>query len=99
MRRWKIAGVVLVRERQKQRLLVDLVKVNDASQQRKQVLFEGLTGQAYYLVDENASPSPRARTVPARAGWAEASKAIAAAGDDALVLPEFDLQDDADQTW
>ncbi|PIV32047.1 MAG: AbrB/MazE/SpoVT family DNA-binding domain-containing protein [Lysobacterales bacterium CG02_land_8_20_14_3_00_62_12] len=34
---------------------------------------------------------------PLRQGWAEASASIAAAGDDALVLPEF--ANAADQEW
>ncbi len=35
----------------------------------------------------------------ARQGWADASKAVAAAGDDALVWPEFANADDKDLTW
>lgn len=31
---------------------------------------------------------------PVRAGWAEASKALAAVGDDALVMPQFVNQDE-----
>jgi antitoxin MazE len=38
------------------------------------------------------------RTHP-RAGWAEASRALAAADDDALAWPEFANADDADWTW
>ncbi len=34
-----------------------------------------------------------------RAGWADASRAIAAAGDDALVWPAFGNAGDADLTW
>jgi len=34
-----------------------------------------------------------------REGWAEAFREIAEAGDDALVWPEFDNDDDADLTW
>jgi len=34
-----------------------------------------------------------------RAGWTEASRAIAASGDDALVWPEFGNAGDADLTW
>ena len=34
-----------------------------------------------------------------RAGWAEASKAIAAAGDDELAWPEFGNEDDDNWTW
>jgi antitoxin MazE len=35
----------------------------------------------------------------AREGWAEASKALAESGDDALVMGEFPNADDADLTW
>ena len=34
-----------------------------------------------------------------RAGWAEAARRIAQAGDDALVWPEFSNADDADLKW
>jgi antitoxin MazE len=34
-----------------------------------------------------------------RAGWAEASKKIAEAGDDSLVMGEFGNEDDAELTW
>jgi antitoxin MazE len=34
-----------------------------------------------------------------REGWAEAFEAIAEAGDDALVWPEFGNDEDADLTW
>jgi antitoxin MazE len=34
-----------------------------------------------------------------RSGWAEASRKLAAAGDDALVLPEFVNEGDAELTW
>jgi antitoxin MazE len=34
-----------------------------------------------------------------RAGWEDASKRIAAAGDDALAWPEFGNDDDADLKW
>lgn len=36
---------------------------------------------------------------PTRAGWAEASRTIAQAGDDALVWPEFGNAGDADLVW
>ena len=36
---------------------------------------------------------------PARAGWAEASKMIAAAGDDELVMGEFGNDSDAELSW
>ncbi len=35
----------------------------------------------------------------AREGWAEASRVIAAAGDDALVWPEFGNEGDAELIW
>lgn len=35
----------------------------------------------------------------AREGWSDASRALAAAGDDALVWPEFGNEGDADLTW
>ncbi|NRO96479.1 AbrB/MazE/SpoVT family DNA-binding domain-containing protein [Paraburkholderia sp. NMBU_R16] len=35
----------------------------------------------------------------ARDGWAEASKAIADAGDDVLVMGEFGNADDTESTW
>ena len=35
----------------------------------------------------------------AREGWAEASQAVAAAGDDALVMGEFPNADDAELVW
>lgn len=41
------------------------------------------------------NPLPRA----ARAGWAEASKSIAGAGEDALAWPEFGNADDRDLAW
>jgi antitoxin MazE len=36
---------------------------------------------------------------PARAGWAEAARKIAAAGDDALVMGEFRNEADAELAW
>jgi antitoxin MazE len=35
----------------------------------------------------------------ARAGWAEAAKKIAEAGDDSLVMGEFGNGDDAELSW
>ncbi len=35
----------------------------------------------------------------AREGWAEASKALAESGDDALVMGEFGNADDAERVW
>jgi antitoxin MazE len=34
-----------------------------------------------------------------REGWAEASRKIAAAGEDALIWPEFPNEDDAQLEW
>lgn len=36
---------------------------------------------------------------PVRKGWGEASRAVAAAGDDKLVWPEFANAEDAELTW
>ncbi|MCT9812667.1 AbrB/MazE/SpoVT family DNA-binding domain-containing protein [Acidovorax sp. Be4] len=36
---------------------------------------------------------------PARAGWAEAAKAVAAAGDDALLMGEFSNAADPELAW
>ena len=36
---------------------------------------------------------------PARAGWAEAARRIAEAGDDELVMGEFGNADDAELVW
>jgi antitoxin MazE len=41
----------------------------------------------------------RAAAKRARAGWNEASKAIAASGDDEPVLPEFSNKSDAEIEW
>ncbi|WP_025917404.1 antitoxin [Herminiimonas sp. CN] len=41
----------------------------------------------------------RAPARPVRSGWAEASKALAQSGDDALVLPEFANAGDAELAW
>jgi len=49
------------------------------------------------LEDGNLVLAPVRR--PRRAGWTEASRAIAASGDDALVWAEFGNAGDADLTW
>lgn len=41
----------------------------------------------------------RAPATSARSGWAEASKALAVDGDDALLLPEFGNAADAEIVW
>lgn len=58
----------------------------------------GLDDEADLVLEGNALVLRRPRK-PARAGWAEASKAIAAAGDDALVMHAFANRDDADLAW
>lgn len=58
----------------------------------------GLEDQAEILVEGNTLVVRRPRSAP-RTGWAEASRQIAASGDDALVLPEFSNEADADLKW
>jgi len=41
----------------------------------------------------------RKPVVDPRAGWAQASREIAAAGDDEFVWPEFGNDDDSDLAW
>jgi len=48
---------------------------------------------------ENDTIVLRRPAKPTRVGWADASKAIAAAGDDELVLGEFSNVDDAELAW
>ena len=58
----------------------------------------GLEGEAEMTIEGDALVL-RKPSKPARSGWAEASKKLAAANDDALVLGEFANADDADLTW
>ena len=58
----------------------------------------GLEDQAEILVEGNTLVVRRPRSAP-RSGWAEASRHLAAIGDDALVLPEFANELDADLKW
>lgn len=58
----------------------------------------GLTGEAEMRVENGAIVLRPARRSP-REGWAEASAAIAAAGDDRLVWPEFANEGDETLTW
>jgi len=48
---------------------------------------------------ENDSIVLRRPAKTSRAGWAEASEAIAAAGDDELIMGEFSNADDVDLAW
>ncbi|MBA3623506.1 MAG: AbrB/MazE/SpoVT family DNA-binding domain-containing protein [Methylibium sp.] len=58
----------------------------------------GLTGEVEMRVENGAIVLRPAKRCP-REGWAEASAAIAAAGDDRLVWPEFANEDDETLTW
>jgi antitoxin MazE len=58
----------------------------------------GLVDQAEMRVEGDALVLRRPKSAP-RSGWAEASKELAAAGGDALVLPNFANDEDADLTW
>ena len=48
---------------------------------------------------ENGAIVLRKPAKAVRAGWAEAAAAVAAHGDDALLMGEFGNQDDAELTW
>ncbi len=58
----------------------------------------GLDDEAELSVERDAIVLRKPRNA-VREGWAEASKAIAANGDDALVWPEFANQGDAKLKW
>jgi antitoxin MazE len=58
----------------------------------------GLEGQAEIRIEGDALVLRRPKTAP-RAGWAEASRKVAAGGDDALVLPEFAHEAGAELNW
>ncbi len=58
----------------------------------------GLEGEAELSVENDAIVLRKPATA-VRAGWAEASRKIAAAGDDALVWPEFGNEGDKDLKW
>jgi antitoxin MazE len=58
----------------------------------------GLEGEVEMEVENDALVIRRPKNKP-RQGWAEASKAIAEAGDDALVLGDFPNADDKDLRW
>jgi len=53
-------------------------------------------GQAYYFLDAEMSRVGKSAT---RAGWAEASRKVAARGEDALVFPEFGNEGDKEIAW
>jgi antitoxin MazE len=58
----------------------------------------GLEDEAEMCVEGDALVIRRPKASP-RAGWAEASKKLAAAGDDALVMPMFANEEDAELKW
>lgn len=58
----------------------------------------GLEDQAELRVEGDALVLRRPKAAP-RAGWAQQCKEIAAAGGDALVLPEFANDADAELKW
>ncbi len=58
----------------------------------------GLEGEAELSVENDAIVLRKPATT-ARAGWAQASKRIADAGDDALAWPEFANAEDKDLKW
>lgn len=58
----------------------------------------GLEDNAEMVVEDDAIVIRRPRGA-IREGWAEASQAIAAAGDDGLVWPEFSNEDDTHLQW
>jgi len=58
----------------------------------------GLNGEAEMTVEGGALVL-RPPSRPSRAGWAEAARKIAEAGDETLVLGEFGNESDKDLTW
>ena len=58
----------------------------------------GLENEAEIAVERGAIVLRKPRRTP-RDGWAEASRKIAAAGDDKLVWPDFGNQDDGSFQW
>ena len=51
------------------------------------------------LTVENGALVIRKPAMPARAGWADAAKAVALANDDGLAMGEFANEGDEDLTW
>ncbi len=58
----------------------------------------GLVDHAEMRVEGDALVLRRPKVAP-RTGWAEECRALAATGDDALVLPEFANEGDAELKW
>jgi antitoxin MazE len=57
-----------------------------------------LIDQVEMRVEGDALVLRKPKAAP-RTGWAEASRKLAVAGDDALVLPEFATEADAELRW
>jgi antitoxin MazE len=58
----------------------------------------GLEGQAEMAIEGDALVLRPAKP-QVRSGWADASRRIAAASEDALALPEFSNDEDKNWTW
>ena len=58
----------------------------------------GLDSEAEMSIERDAIVLRKPRNA-VREGWAEASKAIAASGDDRLVWPEFGNAEDSEFAW
>lgn len=62
------------------------------------LLQAGLETEAELTVEDGALVL-RQPAKPPRSGWAEASQALAEAGDDALLMPEFANEMDEELVW
>ena len=58
----------------------------------------GLEDEVEMTVENDAIVLRRPKQ-KARAGWADASRALSASGDDTLVMGEFPNADDAEHSW
>lgn len=58
----------------------------------------GLEDEVEMTVENDAIVLRRPKQ-KARAGWADASRTLAASGDDTLVMGEFPNADDAEHSW
>ena len=59
----------------------------------------GLEGEAEMTVEDGAIVLRKPRQPATRTGWGQAAQAIAEAGDDALVMPDFGNQGDTEFQW
>jgi antitoxin MazE len=58
----------------------------------------GREGEAEMMIEGDALVLRPAKPI-VRSGWAEASRRIAATGEDALTLPEFSNEEDKNWVW